>query len=650
MSPLQVIAEKGNREIEREKMLEVLNRGLPNTRIQTIYKNASPSQKVFITYFKKIIFPTLQEFKKLGFIISWNQVAIDRALYNNIEEKSKWQNNLLSAMNQYDALKNGKAWKLKVTYWSRLAKNLPGELPKLALSLNNKLKIEAFGPETIPILNKISKLNIEVNDIANSSPFGDNLSEVNEKIDFLVSQYRHGKIELKDASRQILEARENGERGLSRDIESKAGERLNELAKLRTKLAKLKGYSSWAAYQVAVQSFEYSEPFDSLSGRIDFLESLLTATEATLEKVLVYLAKKDEDLSRDSFNQSQLKLILPEAQALLSPYLKKEELDSIWKKANLESGFSEKDLDHLIIDSMPRTNKYQHAYMMSLLTPTPKTLTLRAATGSSDRPLEDHFYHPGLSYILQNYFTGGVEDLRVAFHEGGHGTHFLKELNTFSEDHAYGYVEVHSILMEHFMLDPDFLQANLKDKNQLPPTPETLETYLSNSKINQLFDFRVLVGRALFELLLWSHDFTDDSTTYTDQSNQLWDKVITRASGVLGTANHGVDYTGRGPLNAPHFREAWVNYMGYVVAQVGASASIETLLDAFEEENGRRTFNQQPTLSRRLIEGYYHSGFQMKFPDSVVNFTKRPFDALEFSRKINEDLQDIGSCEHELSS
>ncbi len=625
--PEVVVQETSYQSLERLKMLELRKAGSPfyQLDIQDL-DDAAPSHRAFLNHYQETIYPALRQIRELGFLSTWYSVALDRALYESPTEKAEWTAEQLKVDKALNELKNGEAWKTAVDRWATLAGSIDGRMAHEAVLMKRRLDIDAFTPDQIPKLNEVSELQTKITLTANDSPFANNLSKAAEAISKAKAAYDAGTLPLAAAAAKVEEARLQGEMGQSRDIAQRVKSELNRCAILRTELARSKGYSTWSAYRVAAQAEPYDARFNSVEERIAFLEGALKRTNAALEKLHARLLAKELSLKRHDLTESHLAILAPDIDSF-GRYFPRETVDALWAKTLKQSGFDPSILETITRDVMPRENKYTHAYMTSLNTKMPKSLTINAKTLDVTLPSshQSEAWIPARIFILQNFFSDSVDSLRVAFHEGGHALQYVFEENPFETPEAYGFVEIHSMTQEYFGFDKEFLKASAKTRDGSQPSDEEIETYSRNAKIQDFLQFRVLLARALFELKLWNTAFTADSTAFTDLAVALYGEIISQGTGVTGSANHGVDFTGRGPLNAPHFRSGWVEYIGYVLANIASYQSYESLLDHVEKQSGRRSLYQQQGLSTRLIEGYYKSGYSQPFPQSVEAFTGKIF-------------------------
>ncbi len=612
---------------ERLKMLELLKTGAPQFVVEVDgFDAATPRQQSLIKYFQEQIRPIQQKLSALGFEYVWYSVALDRALYESEVEKTEWIAHKDRIETESSAISNGDALKRQIETWAKLAEGQVGFLADEARRAWRDIEIAAFDEKHAGLLKEKIGLNTKSQLAANESPFTNNLSDVAAKIGQIRTDFEAGKVSLARAVEAVEAQRARGEEGQSRDIASKVKAEMNRVAEINSFLAKSKGYPSWAAYQIGVQAAPYDARFNSVEGRVAFLEDALKETDALLENLLEQMIKSHPKLKRADLREAHMSLLSPDADGF-GKYYPIEKVDELWAKTVLSQGFSQADVDHINRDVFPRDKKYTHAYMNSLNNRTPKRVLLKAGSLDMDLPAseDNDAWYPANIYIIQNFYADAMDSPRVAFHEGGHALHFTKEENPFGFPWAYGYVEIHSITQEQFFMDREFVMATAQTREGKRPTDAEVNDYMRNVKIQEFLTFRIILARALFELKLWDFDYENSPDDWTDRAVKLWGEIISKGTGLQGTAAHGVDQTGRGPFNGPHFRDGTIQYIGYSQATVSAYLSAVELHRRLKEKTGRESFFNQPSIAKELTEGYYRSGYSEKFPLSVERFTRQPY-------------------------
>lgn len=640
-------AQDSYRSTERQKMMDILAHGNPKFEVELVgYASADPRNQALVDFFIIEVLPVQRRASDLGFEANLLSIALDRALYNDEAEKKEWLERKLKASNELSAISNGDAYKNLIARWAQLAEGQTGFLADEARRAWRAIEIGAFDEKHLDRIKENTELQTKIDFAANESPFASNLAKVAENINQAKLDFLAGKVGLEEAARFTEAERAKGEQGQSQDIATKVGSEMNRVAENYSFLAKTKGFRSWAAYQVAVQAEPYEDRFNTVEGRIEFLEDALRETDSLLEELLNQFLSTAPGMRRQDLRESHIALLTPDSDSF-GRYFPIEKVDQLWAESVLDQGFTQKDLDHISRDVFPRPNKYTHAYMNNTNARVPKTISIDAQNLSVTMPASGDAaqWYPSNIFIVQNFFSDTMDSIRVAFHEGGHALHFTYEDNPFGFPEAYGYIEIHSIMQEHILLDPEYIRQTAQTRDGQRPTDAEIQDYIRNAKINEFLTFRIILARALFELKLWDHDYQQSTETWTERATKLWGEIISRGTGVRGTENHGVDQTGRGPFNGPHFRAGWVQYIGYSQAAVAAAMTAMELKQRLLQETGRMDFWKQPGMARHLVDGYYREGYKRKFPLSVEAFTGQPYSVKAFVDFLSADIKSLTSSQ-----
>jgi Zn-dependent oligopeptidase len=236
----------------------------------------------------------------------------------------------------------------------------------------------------------------------------------------------------------------------------------------------------------------------------------------------------------------------------------------------------------------------------------------------------DSAWHQAAIYIVQNFRDDGPQAWTTAFHEGGHALDYSYRQDILWYGAAYGYVETHSMMMERFFEDVDYLVEIGKDSNGKKLSRELALKYIQNNKINALCETRRQVANALYDILLWKYSYTDTSERFVDRAIKLFGEIQDKAALAKGFTIDGVDWRASS-FSTNHFYSASVRYFGYIVADMAAQLSADYLWEHFKSATGRATFLNQPTMAGLLRKGYYENGFLTAFPQSIEKFTGKSF-------------------------
>lgn len=616
---------------------------------------ATPQESAFVTFFKDEIWPSMSRVTELSFLSGMYNVAVDRALYDiepngDSPEKKDWQKRQVDADNEIQKIITSNEWKARVKNWAQLAEQgtLSGTLADFARRIWKEMELGIFSEAELPSLERMTKVMQDISDISNTSPLVPVLPKTEQAINATIDAYFKGQVSFEEAWKKIESLQPKGKAAHGQDVATKARDLLEEAAVLRTTLAKSKGFSSWAAYQVAQEARHYAEPFKTPEGRIQFLRDLLKATEGPYRDFLIKRLSEIPGASLDTLRRTQLSLLELESASLIRKYLPKEKIDEIWRAAMTASGFDPKLFETIRLDGYPRENKYTHAYMANVSNHAPKELTIHAKGLGVEAPAVDPLtWFPAHVYIVQNFRDNGPDAYETAFHEGGHGLDYSLREDLLQNEAAYGYVETHSMMMEQFLDDVEYLLSIGRDSDGNPIPRELAEKFVLNSRINTLMRQRTQFAYALYDLMLWSVPYTPDSEHFVDRARRLFGELVESAGLATGAIVEGVDWR-MGGFATNHFYSGNVRYIGYIVAQMAADMSARKLHNVLKEKTGRETFLSQPLIAEILINGYYRKGFELPFPKSIEQFTGEPFSPDTTVKNMLKTIQNYRPCKKTL--
>ena len=627
-----------DRVAEKNRMLQIETVDRTQTLNLVGLESADEKTKAFLEFYKNHIWPQEQTLKNLGIHMSIVNVMVDRALYDNEEESKKWIDDVVKTESEINEISNSAAWKAAIAEWARLAEGLTGELADHARKLGEDIKISAFSEDMIPTLNRVSELSAAIQNKANTVPAAALRESAEEKIIEASSRYLKGELNLSQATSAIQEAELNGDIKFGNELQAAAGDALNEAAVLRTNLARSKGFRSWAEYQNAVGKKAYAESLQSVENQIHFMEEILRLTRPAFDH---FLSVRRTEMGLEShlpWTNAQIDFLtkLPD-DALVAPYFPKEEGEGRWRQAMEESGYSPDLLNNIHLDSLPRANKMGHGgYMAPLTVLTAKTLSIDSSTLTVDTGSD---FYPAAIEIVQNLRSDGAEGHITAYHEGGHALHYSTENNPLGVGSAYGYVEVHSMTMEHFLTDISHITRTAKDRNGNAIPRDLAQEFIENYSINELLQLRMLATRSLFDLKLWNTEYlaaeqNNGYGSYVATSKRLYEQLFSEHMAYEAAPTPEYDWSAYSFVR-PHFRSAEVQYSGYVFALMASTLTAEALLDRLETATGKRSLDQQYSIASHLIP-FYERGFATPFPQSVENFTGKQFSVADFTAKISE--------------
>ncbi|MGE4232601.1 MAG: M3 family metallopeptidase [Bacteriovoracia bacterium] len=634
-----------NAKAAREQMLELAEKPIHQELKFFGLDSANPKTKKFIEQFQSKIWPRLQRFKELSVRASALMTALDRALYNNEDEKKLWMKSKDDSSNEFQKITTSKEWQNDVKKWAQLSKGLKGELAECARRMWEDIELGEFTEKEMPMLERLTAISTEISNISNTSPIVPKLAGTEKAINDTIKDFFDKKLEFDAAWKKIESYQKESRTAHGQDTATKARDLLHEAAVIRTKLAKSKKFKTWAQYVLAQQARHYSAQFKKPEDRIRFLEKLLKATKAPY---IAFLKKRTNEIKGASFKDlrmSQLSLLTLEDETLIRPYFQKERIEDEWAKAMKESGFNPDKLKTIYLDGYPRENKYTHAYMNNASDHEPKTLEISAKTLNVTSPKDESKWNPAQIYIVQNYRDDGPNAWTTAFHEGGHALDYAHRKDLLGYGAAYGYVETHSMMMERFFDDIEYLTQIGKTKDGKRLSKDLAGKYVNHSKINELVKNRTQVAYALYDLLLWNHAYLDSQKGTPDdfvgRANKIFGELIEEARQAKGAVIDDIDWR-MSAFATGHFYSGEVRYFGYIVADMAAELSAKALWEKLKKKTGRKTFYKQPSLANILIAGYYEKGFLEPFPKSVEKFTGKPFSPKDYTSSMVEAIEDYG--------
>jgi hypothetical protein len=625
------------REAERDKMLAKIEATTPQGLQIDFATHVGPRERAFIEVFRGEFWPMHSRLAELDQKESQLYVALDRALYRDEAEKKAWNEAMLAAGNKVNEIRTSPKWRDVMTRLNELAQGLNGDLPDYVRRRHEEMIRSEFGESELPLLTRLNEVMAQIKTIANSSPVAKNLGEYGREVEAIEKKFLAGEISFGDASARMDRLQPISRAAHGKYIAESSRELMNEAAIIRTRLARAKGFRSWAEYQVATKANVYAPGYRTPQERIRFLRDILASTKDAHARFLRQRASEIPGADFDGIRVNQGGLFGLPTSALISEYFPVEKVETVWKTTMLESGFSNTVVDRINLDSYPREGKQTHAYMMRAKGHEPRTVVIDARTMKVHVPREmPRFWNPALIYIVQNMRTDGPDAYETAFHEGGHGLDYShrKEVLGFEQDSSYA--ETHSMTMEKFFEDAEFLLATGRKRDGTPIPREKVEEYLANSAANGLAAMRRQMNLALYDLELWSEPYEKGGEDFVSRALRIQrDLSRTYMFARKGQVVDGID-SRFSLFSTDHFYGGLVRYIGYVYASIAADMNYERILDVMEQTTARRTLLRQPGLGRLLAEGYYKHGFNDPFPVATERFTQRKFKAEERGHKADQ--------------
>lgn len=614
----------------------------PTTRLEFVGEPADEKARAFLDFFRDHVNPWFDEESTLTYKYYGLMLLRDSGSQTSQDEFDAWTKQMLELLAEDARRTVDKKWTATLVEWARLAEGLGGQLPDFARRAARQRVLGSFDPEFEPLLKRINELTTEYDDVLRVVPAVEGKPEAASKRLKMRIAFKEGRISFDEAiaTQRDLDSRV-GDHFVGFEAAERAGEKLNEIAILRTKLAHSKGYRTWAAYQLELSSGGYSVEYKGLDNQRRWLTEYIKAMAPVQEFFLTARLKElGLEHRRDEIHLQDLGLISAPGQEMLEPYFPKEHITSMWVNTLNESGFRPETLRQILVDDEFRDNKNRNgAYQASVDSPKNAVSRidareLRVLPIVRTRPeLKD-----GLAYILQSYAGRGLEDLRTAFHEGGHATERILKFKEDPSPEGYGYVEVPSLMSEYFLRDPDVVHKLAVPANGKKPTRAEVATYLGNTRKTALINMVYGLKMSLFDIELWDIDYTaEGAPTFLEAVKEVDDRVDALAPLVPKFDGPVAAYWGL--ISTPHFTSGEVRNIGYDFAALGAHMMAEFISDELEKETGRRNWFEQPGFARIYTERFVSQGWRKPFPENIEWITGRKFDPAD---AVNDFARQIG--------
>lgn len=591
-------------------------------------------QEAFLKFYREEIVPVKLILKRAQQESMGFNVLIDAALYENEVERNQWKAEMLKAEAVGDNYASSPAWEAKQMEWGRLAEGLNGELADYARQVARRLEFDQYPASAEALLNEQSRLNQDVDQIANTSPFI-KITQQNEKqIQDLELKFFNGEISFFEAAAAHEKLRQDGVFSYGEDVFNRAGPMINRIAQIKTMLAKTKGYQTQADFALASQAESHDPRFQGKENLLKMLYGILDSTDQAMRR---FLAKRAIELAGKNYEElrpSQSSFLGLKPYLQIAKYFPAENLVEIWKKTMNESGFSSDLMNRILVDAYPRDLKYSHAYMSPLQIPSPNTLTI---DGRSLDLKPSTSWSPALIYIMQNFNKDGLEVQRTGLHEGGHALDYSSKRDPLGHPTSYGLIETHSMTMEYFNEDKEYLVNNGKTRDGEQLSLAEVDKYLQELAEFEISSFRFQVTQAIFDIEVWDYDYESGAQTYTERSLELYKKLNKR----YNFLNQPLDVkpVGYSTYTTVHFRSGSVRYYGYILAKMAAAAVANKLSGQFETTTGRNSLYQQPELSKLLTDGLYAKGMYKAFPLQIEDFTGKTYSPKVFTDELIQGLE-----------
>lgn len=633
----------------RDKLLFLKNNP-PPVRIVLKGEFKSEQEKLFVEFYLQKIVPQDEKSRAMFFQAVALKLLMDSGSQNSDVEMKAWEKEYLHVSSQFNELAVNEQWTATLKLWAKLAEGLSGQLADDARRQWRERELSVFPVEMKATMDQIDTFQLEHDNATNAAESANKLSEVYPELVAAGLEFREGKISFEAATARINAAyQKGGYHFVGHEAAQAAGESLNKMAILRTKLAQSKGKKTWSEYVLTITGDGYTEKYRGLEKQRDLLVQVIAMVRPVLQQMytnrMQVLGLKPEQL-----RNQYLGLLRPKGLQQLTPYFPADKITQTWEETMIESGFSPEVLSQILVDdSVTREKKNKTiAYLMPWFGPYTEVEELDLATLKFDEePLHSDKWRKGLVYILQSYKVGGLSEYGTAFHEGGHALEKVTKMKTIATDEAYGYVETPSMTMERFLKDPEFIFQKAFEADGKKPTREEIAEMLSGEKMLDVVQFMHLMTSSLFDLDLWNYDYTKPKAqTFLERVKFLEEKIEKYAGSDYGNVPSPVPFY-YSQVATSHFTSGDVRNIGYLFAEAASTLMANFLSDSLEKETGRRTWYQQPGLAKILVDKFYSQGWKTTFPENIEGITGRNYDPVSI---IAQSLQEALDCQTRLEA
>jgi hypothetical protein len=619
------------------------------------------AEREFLQFFLEKIEPQFARMSQMSTENGLLSVAYDRALYDNEAEGEAWLKRTEDLDNNLNALSVTAAWKADIQTWGKMAQRLvstrpdlqdalenpprtyfrgdetQGSLVDLALRMAESDRVKGFSEAETPLLERLTALTNETTKVANGSLVTPEDQKEAERVGLATeTAYRRGEITFQEATERLRTVRSKTLHAKGQDVVNRGSAQFDEIAVIRTELARRKGFQTWADFQSALNHYNHAPGYQSTDDHIAFLRKVLEDTKPAFTQYIEWIKSKNPHIASEitSLNSG---LLSPETRTLVAEYFPVERADEFWRSTMLASGFRMEELNQILLDSYPRANKQSHAYMAAIIESepvqsevVPGTLNLKVPAAGANT------WRPAGIYIVQNGRVDGVDFYETVFHEGGHALDYVNRRVVTEPRPSNAYTETHSMTMERFFQDIDFLVATgrARDGRRLPR--EIAEQYVANALLMDAIGSRRQMMLALYDFLIWKEAYNEnDSEGFTARAQRIYKELGDQYfPGVTHDLLPGFTL-GSAMFSTDHFTSGLVRYYGYIYADIAAQQIADYLWRTLRLSTGRGTFLHQRTLAT-ILRRIYDRGSTKPFPNAIEELTSRKFSAQGAAGKIND--------------
>lgn len=623
------------------------------TQTEFVGSTDDPKKKEFIKYYKEAIEPRLIAYDFLAAKYRAYMLLIDMAAFASDQEKDQWIAEFAKVKEEANHWETDEEWTAALAKWAQLAEGLTGDLPDEARRANRNRQLEVIPAALKPTLDRISNLELEWDKAKREAPANSNITEYDTEYIKTIIAFKNGELTFQDAQSKIHELFSKwGPHFVAYEAAQSKGDALNRMAVLRTQIAQGRQprHRTWAEYVLESNGQGYTPEYRGPAAQREFLKKLIAALRPLVDS---FYESRQADLHLEGvqLTEQDINLLTLPHVSQLSPYFPKEKVTDLWQETILESGYLPSTLNQILLDDSERPAKdINSAYQMRFFSPYTEIQKVDSDTLSNlPEPKGSSLYLPGFTAIMQTWTAGGVNDLRTAFHEGGHALEAMLRYQIRGADISYGTMEVPSMTNERFLWDPLFLWNKATPVNGERPSLEKTEELAANFRKNQIVVMMDIATSALFDIELWDYDYTaPGAETFLQRVETVRDEVKGLSGGLPSLESKVPDYYSR--LSTSHFTSGEVRYIGYVFAEMASRMTAQYVTDELEKVSGRRTWWKQPLLGKIFTEQVFEQLWRDPFPVNIEKITGRKFDPAAIVEDLKRELEGGTSCVKNLTA
>ncbi len=604
----------------RDRLIEFSK--APSERKLVLQRLRSVDEKTqtFLEYYRDVIWPIEKAIDEKVCQSTALSLLIDMGLQRNSQELDRWNSKAEKLDAAIDELAESEDYLKNNLHLAELSKGIKGPFADFIRNSAEALKLESLHDIPQSDRLRLRKLERMLERSYANHPLANKVSEIEEEMETLTESETYVTPKARLARLKVLYR--DGPEKFGRVWMGRNGRYMEELAQLRSRIARQKGYYTWTAYQLAMDRLNWTPSLQSLESRKAFLADLTTAIAAPLRSAQIKLTK-GLDLPKNT-PLGLLAYLIPEPTA--KAHFAEQSLVASFDETLRGWGISQKEvLDKITWDSFPREGKNSYAYMMTVFFRNPRQLTIDGETLTVKEPLRSRWWINPEVHIIQNLKEGGVMNLiSTVFHEGGHAWDHLTQRNPLSEATSNAAIETPSTLMEFLGADPKILQAlsqKVRGKKLSGVQADRLAAYI---EISQLLQMDATLRMAAIDLDLWDYDYENGKEGFVERALRLARESLPDAPRSAAWSIFRTD----------HLTSGTVDYFGYAAAAVGAYALRDAILNKYEALDGVRTTLGRKDFGAFLQKGLLEKGWSPAFPEGITLFTGRRFSPLDLGQLL----------------